>query len=633
MKIKRLIFAILFLGFSGVCLAQPEVEQDSWEDRHSDESSLNTFSSYKVELRKNGSYTEDIHIIIKIQNEEAMGLGEMPIYYNKKYQTVKKIKAYIITPDGKRHKYEKIQDLSTSEEAYYSDKRKKIITMPKAVPGSVIDLQYQVFNKQGPIKGEYFYFQSLYSTVPIKHDIVTLIVPDAMEINFKYVNTEDRSQVTRKKGKVYYKWEFKDDDGYDEDYAKEDYTPPAIEIMPYVSISTMKDWPGISSWCWDEYSKKAVSNPEIKSEVEKITQDKNTPEEKITAISEYMYDNYRYVAMSIDGHNLVPHPADEIFNNKFGDCKDQSLLFITMLKAIDIQAYPVLVRSMGRGDPSGFLPNPGHFNHVIVAVDLGDKLLFVDPLLEGYLPSEISYDLEGSYVFIVDGKAGQFRQLAFMDLKQKTLVTESTVHLQADGSAVVEATVILDRSNSIYKRRWFRLVTDREMQDYLSYLENTTKGGKVIDFEVIGQEDKYDFLTIKLKTENPVYLKPMGNRMIFGSTALNLSGAFFLKERKYPVWLSGETKDITNTEYVIPEGFTFDYVPDDADFNSEWIDTEVRYIRNGRSIRQEKATHRKIATISPERYQEFKDFLREIENGLNESIIIKGADSKDETDS
>ena len=627
MKIKLIILIILSLGLSGLCQAQPEVNQVSWEEKHSDESDLITFSSYEVVLRKNGSYTEDIYTTIKIQNEDAMYLGEIPVYYNKKYQTIKNLKAYITTPDGKKHKYEKIQDVSTSDEAYYSDERKKIITMPKAVPGSVIDLQYQIYNNQGPIKGEYFYSQGLFSSVPVKHDIITLTVPDAMEVNFKYINTEDRPEVTRKKGLVCYKWEFKDDENYDEDYAKESYTPPGIEFMPYVSISTMKDWPRISSWCWDEFSKKAVMTLEIKSEAQKITQDKNTPEEKITAISEYIHDNYRYVAMSIDGHNLVPHPAEEIFRNKFGDCKDQSLPFITMLKAIDIQAYPVLVRGMGRGDISGFLPNPGHFDHIIVAVDLGDKLLFVDPLLEGYLPSEISYDLEGNYVFIADGKAGQFRQLAFMDLKQKTSISEFTVHLQADGSAVVEGTMILDRSNSIYKRRWFRLATDREMQDYLSYAENLTQGGKVIDFEVIGKEDKYDFLTIKLNTENPVYLKPMGNRMIFGSTAVNLSNVFFLKERKYPVWLPREEREIINTEYVIPEGFTFDYVPEDADFKSEWIDTEVRYIRNGKSIRQEKTTYRKMATVPPERYKEFKDFLREIENGLNESIIIKGGDS------
>ena len=62
------------------------------------------------------------------------------------------------------------------------------------------------------------------------------------------------------------------------------------------------------------------------------------------------------------------------------------------------------------------------------------------------------------------------------------------------------------------------------------------------------------------------------------------------------------------------------------------MDVEVRYIRNGRNIRQEKTTHAKTATVPPDRYQEFKEFLREIENELNECIIIKRVDPEDEND-
>jgi transglutaminase-like putative cysteine protease len=628
--IRRLIIVIiLILASYGVSLAEIDIAkeeswQKAWDQKHADKAIVELFSSFEIEINRDGSYTEKVHFIERIQNERGMIYGEIPIAYDNRYEKIKKIKAYTITPDGKRYRCRKIQDIDTSVEAYYSDTRKKVISMSNVIPGSIIDIEYEKFHNRGVIKGEYFCTWVLSDIIPRKYQILIYSVPEDMAIYFKYIRIDKRPKISKKNGRIIYRWEFKNDECYDEELIEESFTVPQVELVPYLCISTMKDWSELGDWIRQVYSKNIILTDEIKTVIRQITKDKESLQEKIEAITKYLRDNFRYVAMMLAEHNLEPHPAYEVFQNKFGDCKDQSILLITMLKELGMKSYPVLVRDYKDGDIREFLPSPNYFNHVIVAVELEGKLYFVDPLIEGYRIDEIPYGLEGDYVFIVTDKNSEFMQLPFMHLSQKTVINNNNIYLRDDGSAVIELKYIADRNESINLRKNIRLSTQRAAKDFIEFLENLTKGGELIDYSVNGIEDKYGLLTLRLKSQVQKYTKLFGPIMIFGYDSTSFSDIFYQKERKYPIWFNTEAKTIEITEYVIPEDFSFEYIPDNVSLNSDWMKVTVRYIRKNRNIiRKEKSLHYKIAIISPERYQEVKDFLCKVDEKLQECIIIK----------
>ena len=615
---KKLLVIVLFLAISGACYAE-----EDWDKLHADESDVDIFFSYYTRLNPDYSYTENIRHVKRIQNEDAMSFGEIPIVYNKKRQSVKNIKAFITAPDGKKYRYKMIQDVDVSSESDYSDNRKKIITMPNVVKGSTIDYEYTVFNKYSPIEGEYFDTVNLYSPNPFKHIIVTLDAPDSVKLYFRNMNTQKDPEITRPKGRTVYKWEFKDDDIYDENLAIESYTPAAIEFLPITFISTMKDWSELNAWYWKEFSKNIVSSPEIKSEAAKITGSKISPEDKIMAIARYLYDNYRYVSMNLDEHNYEPHPADEVFKNKFGDCKDQTVLLITMLKEIGIEAYPVLVCGEASGDPAGILPNPWAFDHLIAGVKLGNEIYFLDPLEDGYRFGETPYSLQGSYAFIVDGDKGKFTQLPFMELGQKVNISRSRIRLRSDGDALVENVAISDRQTSINTRKSIKLATKKSREDMMAYLESLTQGGKLLSYKIIGEDNEYGFLAIGVKSFIRKYLKPKGSIMFFGDSSISLVNKFYPKERKYPLKFYGEYGNVDIREFIIPQGFIFEYIPPDVSLESGWLDVSVRYLKTSNSIKQVIRRHYKRAHTPASGYKEFKDFLQKAEDSLNECIVLR----------
>ena len=75
MIVKKLLAIVLFLVVSSVCYG----EEESWDKKHADESDVTLLYSYHIRLNPDYSYTENIHQIQRIQNEDAMSFGEIPI--------------------------------------------------------------------------------------------------------------------------------------------------------------------------------------------------------------------------------------------------------------------------------------------------------------------------------------------------------------------------------------------------------------------------------------------------------------------------------------------------------------------------------------------------------------------------
>ncbi|MFQ5694570.1 MAG: tetratricopeptide repeat protein, partial [Terriglobia bacterium] len=89
---------------------------------------------------------------------------------------------------------------------------------------------------------------------------------------------------------------------------------------------------------------------------------------------------YRYVSLSFGVGRFQPHPAAEVFANGYGDCKDKHTLFASLLRAVGLKAYPVLIHSQRTLDAE--VPSPSQFDHLITAIPVGDELVWLDTTAE-----------------------------------------------------------------------------------------------------------------------------------------------------------------------------------------------------------------------------------------------------------
>lgn len=75
-----------------------------------------------------------------------------------------------------------------------------------------------------------------------------------------------------------------------------------------------------------------------------------------------------------------------------------------MLRAVEIDAYPVLIPTSSVSPLDAGLPTPGAFNHEIAAVHLNGKFIFLDSTAETASCGMLPPSDQGRKVLIIDGE-------------------------------------------------------------------------------------------------------------------------------------------------------------------------------------------------------------------------------------
>jgi hypothetical protein len=219
----------------------------------------------------------------------------------------------------------------------YSDERVKIINMPEANIGSIIEFEYTKTTSRDQIKGQFWHVTDLINTIPIKELNLTFVFPKKLSIKYKEFNLKQKPKIIQADKKITYSWRLKDVEIRPEE---DSYTPPPNleNIEDGLEFSSIKNWKDISDWYYGLIEKNMRTTPQIREVAQGLIMGKSTVKEKVRAILEYIQDNFRYVSMSFGDNALEPHPTDEVFRNKYGDCKDLSLLCVYMLKEAGIKS-------------------------------------------------------------------------------------------------------------------------------------------------------------------------------------------------------------------------------------------------------------------------------------------------------
>ncbi len=153
--------------------------------------------------------------------------------------------------------------------------------------------------------------------------------------------------------------------------------PSPTEFCPTVVVGPVdKSWSEVG----DEYLKiveeRLGHEADVKSLGAKIVANSKTEIEKIEALAEYVRANITYQAIEFGRRGYVMEPTSQILKNKFGDCKDHSLLLHDLLLSQGISARLVLVNAAGKVYKE--FPSLDQFDHVVVVASAPTGPVFID---------------------------------------------------------------------------------------------------------------------------------------------------------------------------------------------------------------------------------------------------------------
>jgi hypothetical protein len=358
---------------------------------------------------------------------------------------------------------------------------------------------------------------------------------------------------------------------------------------------------------------------EIDAKAKELTVNKTDFYDKTEAIGEFVQKQIRYfvIEMGIGGNQ--PHYAADIFQHRYGDCKDKATLLSAMLSSVGIHSALMMVDShRGMVDPEA----PSTWgNHMIAAIEVpkgysspklrsvvtaktGRQYLIFDPTSEKTPFGQLEHELQGGYGALVEGNDSQIVALPVLAPELNAIHRTATLQLQTDGS--LKGTVIEKRFGDVSDRRrsLYTMGTVKEQSEYLDQvLKQDFTTFSVSDVKVENVNDLNKDLITSYSLDAGHYGKSMGSLLMVRPRVIGDEEPWVdRKPRLVPIDLSETMLDKDDYEITLPAGYAVDEIPDPVKIDVGFASYESSTKMNGNVMHYTRTYTVRQVTLPPEKY-------------------------------
>lgn len=140
----------------------------------------------------------------------------------------------------------------------------------------------------------------------------------------------------------------------------------------------------------------------VAAKAKEITEGCTSDFERIAAITDFVHNTVRYVAVEHGEFGHRPDLASEVLRKAYGDCKCSATLIKAMLKAVGIDGRLVWVGTESIQEKWTDVPNLSSGNHMIAAAFMGDSIMFIDGTAKYNPAGTIPISIQGQQAMIED---------------------------------------------------------------------------------------------------------------------------------------------------------------------------------------------------------------------------------------
>jgi transglutaminase-like putative cysteine protease len=150
--------------------------------------------------------------------------------------------------------------------------------------------------------------------------------------------------------------------------------------LPFVQLTEFGTWGEVAAWGAPTYARASSASPEIRALAASWRKAAISEQQIVERATKLVQEQVRYLGLELGTGRRSPSRAGDVLKRRYGDCKDKSVLLVSLLREAGVAADPALVSTSHGLVLPGLLPSPTIFDHVIVRVKAtGSAPLWIDP--------------------------------------------------------------------------------------------------------------------------------------------------------------------------------------------------------------------------------------------------------------
>jgi len=566
-----------------------------------------------------------VYQVKTILNKNAETEAVLVIPYDD-FRKIKKFMAVVLDANGN-----KVDKVKSSDIIDYSgggstvdDSRMKIVDLSRAKYPFTILLEYEVeFNT-------IFYTPTFApqhnSRTSTEEASFTLTFPPTTPIRYKYANISEPEIKNNS-----YKWKVENLTAH----KTKSYSPEKSTYLPIVRTSpksfklgessgSLASWNGFGKW-YDELSEGRDELSEAdKAEVLNITKGISSDYEKARLIYNRLQEKTRYVSVQLGIGGYQTMPAKKVEDVGWGDCKALTNYTKAMLKAVNIDSYPALVRSGSNAASIMEDFSSNQFNHVILCVPMATDTVWLECTSRAMPFNFLGDFTDDRKVLLITkggGKLVSTPSYSYTDSQQKRVIEvwidknnlgKASVTTEYTGLQFDNVLGYVDKSKDKLKKAWYRKI---DIPNYT--IED-------ISFTYKNDDTK---ATQKLELSLRDYTTKSGERYFLKPNLMNRYSSYPKKDetRTEEVVTGYAYSDVDSIVYHLPDGYYFEFLPKDISFSSDFGKYEASFKANEKGFTYIRKIERYKGTYPKESYNDLVNFLKKVKKSDNVKVVLNAS--------
>lgn len=579
-----------------------------------------------VRVHPNGLSERLDHRIIRVLDDRGIrSQASQGLVYDPSESVVEVRRARVRRADGTVETLGDARRMSLARAGYrmYYDQREVQVFFPGLRVGDTIEVAFVVRDVAAEnMFDEYFGdLVSLQGTAPRKRTQYILEAPADRELFF---NKKVSKKVSDDGKTATYRYAVKDVAAI----KGEGGMPGWTEVADYLHVSTYETWDEVGRWYWNLIREQLVVDDKIRQAVAdtlKALPETATDRDKARALYAHVVRSTRYVGLEFGIHGYKPYRTTEVYERRFGDCKDKASLLKVMLGEAGIDSHLVLIRTRDQGRLEERPASLSSFNHAIVYVP--SLNLYLDGTAEWSGPDELpNGDQAATLLIVKDGKGADFVRTSPVSAPgDNREENRQVVELQKTGDARLEATMRVLGADASSVRYAFQSEEERE-ERMRKVWGQVFPGAEVKEVGAPGIGDILRPAELRSVVEVPAFGRKDGSGYRFrvlGRHSSLVDGLAPKPTRMHDLVLPTPSVEVHDIEYRLPRGMKFAEMPDPKSIDSPVgrFSLRVDPTPGGARVRTELEirTHR----FKPDQYPEFREFLRQVDMGLEQTFRVE----------